>query len=124
MEQLECSELVSRGITGTTALKTCSVLSSKAKHIPTLQHGNSTPRFQLNRNHRFVHQKTHFLKQHYSLYPKPEAIQISINSENISGDFSGSPVVRTLHFHCRGRGFNPWWRNCTMWPKTNKSKNK
>ena len=23
-------------------------------------------------------------------------------------EFPGSPVVRTLSFHCRGRGFNPW----------------
>ena len=27
------------------------------------------------------------------------------------GDFSGSPVVRTLSFHCRGRGFDPWLGN-------------
>ena len=23
-------------------------------------------------------------------------------------EFSGSPEVRTLSFHCRGRGFSPW----------------
>ena len=23
-------------------------------------------------------------------------------------DFSGGPVVKTLHFHCRGHKFNPW----------------
>ena len=23
-------------------------------------------------------------------------------------DFSGGPVVKTLHFHCRGCGFDPW----------------
>ena len=22
-------------------------------------------------------------------------------------DFPGGPVVKTLHFHCRGHGFNP-----------------
>ena len=31
-----------------------------------------------------------------------------------SGEFPGSPVVRTPSFycfHCWGHGFNPWWRN-------------
>ena len=23
-------------------------------------------------------------------------------------DFPGGPVVKTLHFHCRGCGFDPW----------------
>ena len=27
------------------------------------------------------------------------------------GDFSGGPVVKTPHFHCRGHGFDPWLRN-------------
>ena len=27
------------------------------------------------------------------------------------GDFPASPVVRTLRFHCRGHGFNPWLGN-------------
>ena len=26
-------------------------------------------------------------------------------------EFSGGPVVRALHFHCRGHGFNPWSGN-------------
>lgn len=26
-------------------------------------------------------------------------------------EFPGNPVVRTSHFHCRGRGFNPWLGN-------------
>ena len=26
-------------------------------------------------------------------------------------DFPGSPVVKTLHAHCRGHRFNPWWGN-------------
>ena len=25
-----------------------------------------------------------------------------------SWEFPGGPVVRTLHFHCQGRRFNPW----------------
>ena len=29
----------------------------------------------------------------------------------IMGEFPGSPVVRTLFFHCRGPGFNPWLGN-------------
>ena len=27
------------------------------------------------------------------------------------GDFPGGPVVRTLHFHCRGCRFDPWFGN-------------
>ena len=27
------------------------------------------------------------------------------------GDVTGGPVLRTLPFHCRGRGFNPWSGN-------------
>ena len=26
-------------------------------------------------------------------------------------DFPGGPVVKTLCFHCRGLGFNPWLGN-------------
>ena len=26
-------------------------------------------------------------------------------------DFPGGPVVKILHFHCRGHGFDPWSRN-------------
>ena len=41
-------------------------------------------------------------------------------------DFSGSPVVKTLRFHCRGHRFNPWLVNkdlvCyTVLPKINKN---
>ena len=28
-----------------------------------------------------------------------------------SWDFPGCPVVKTLHFHCRGRVVNPWLGN-------------
>ena len=27
------------------------------------------------------------------------------------GEFPGGPVVKTLRFHCRGHGFNPWSGN-------------
>ena len=27
------------------------------------------------------------------------------------GDFLGSTVAKTLCFHCRGQGFNPWFGN-------------
>ena len=27
------------------------------------------------------------------------------------GEFPGGPVVRTLHFDCRGHGFDPWSKN-------------
>lgn len=110
MEQLGCSQLVSRGITGTTALKPAQFYLPKLNtyHPTTWQFNTKVPTQR--ENHRFVHQKTHFLKQHYSLYPKLEAIQISINSENIIGDV---PVVQWLDsaLHCGGRGFNPWLRN-------------
>ena len=32
-------------------------------------------------------------------------------SEEVKEDFPGGPVVKTLHFHCRGHGVNPWLRN-------------
>ena len=40
-------------------------------------------------------------------------------------DFPGGPVVKTLHFQCRGHGFGPRSQNedptCHMaWPKINK----
>ena len=28
--------------------------------------------------------------------------------KRMRGDFPGGPVVKTLHFHCRGLGFDPW----------------
>ena len=33
------------------------------------------------------------------------------NTVNNYGDFPSSPVVKTLCFKCRRRGFNPWSRN-------------
>ena len=30
------------------------------------------------------------------------------------GDFPGFPVIKTLHFHCRGYTFNPWWAKFHM----------
>ena len=35
-------------------------------------------------------------------HPRVESFKL-----NISGDFPGGSVVKTLHFHCRGRGFIP-----------------
>ena len=42
-------------------------------------------------------------------------------------DFSGGPVVKTLCFHCRGCGFDPWSGNwdpacCTAQPKRKRKK--
>ena len=34
-------------------------------------------------------------------------IKCKIKSNNI-WDFPGGPVVKTLHFHCRGHRFDPW----------------
>ena len=47
--------------------------------------------------------------------------------KNEDRDFVGSPVVKTLHFHCRGHGFDPWLGNShptchVAWPKTNKQR--
>ena len=44
-------------------------------------------------------------------------------------DFPGGPLVRTLHFHCQGLGFNPWLEteippDHVSPPKTNKLTNK
>ena len=40
-------------------------------------------------------------------------------------DLPGGPVAKTLHFHCREHGFDPWLRNedpmcCMVRPKDNK----
>ena len=31
--------------------------------------------------------------------------------KEFSGELPGGPVVRTLHFHLGGRGFDPWSRS-------------
>jgi len=39
------------------------------------------------------------------------------------GEFSGSPGVRTLNFHCQGSGFSPWvgeLRFCKPYIESNK----
>ena len=46
-----------------------------------------------------------------------------------SRDFPGGPVVKTLHFHCRGHRFDTWLGNYDLsywavWPKVNKQTNK
>ena len=39
------------------------------------------------------------------------------------GDFPGFPVIKTLHFHCRGYTFNPWWAKFHMlWGAAKKKK--
>ena len=35
---------------------------------------------------------------------------LSVESQS-SGYFPGGPVVKTLHFHCKGHGFDPWLGN-------------
>ena len=37
--------------------------------------------------------------------------QDSATHKNHCPDFPGSPVVRTLHFYCRGHRFDPWLGN-------------
>ena len=39
-----------------------------------------------------------------------ELSQPSLSKDSL-GDFSGSPVVRTLYFHCRGHRYDPWSGN-------------
>ena len=34
-----------------------------------------------------------------------------ISERGVEWDFPGGPVVKTLHFHCRGHKLNPWWEN-------------
>ena len=43
---------------------------------------------------------------------------IITNFKNICQEFSGSPVVRTLRFHCQRPGFDPWSGN---WDSTSHS---
>ena len=31
-----------------------------------------------------------------------------LSSKRIQGDFPGGPVIKTLPFHCRGYGLDPW----------------
>ena len=40
------------------------------------------------------------------------------------GDFPAYPVVKTLCFHCRGHGFEPWWGTRSYMPSTAKGKKK
>lgn len=55
--------------------------------------------------------------KHQSSYPWAKAASIIILGVTLdrfktsgSWEFPGSSVVRTLHFHCRGPGFDPWMR--------------
>ena len=38
----------------------------------------------------------------------PAVTILSLPFNNALQDFPGSPVVKTLRFHCRGHGFDPW----------------
>ena len=40
------------------------------------------------------------------------------------GDFPAHPVVKTLCFHCRGHGFEPWWGTRSHMPSTAKEEKK
>ena len=39
------------------------------------------------------------------------SIKVDSRTKSETGDFPGGPVVETLCFHCRGRGFDPWLGN-------------
>ena len=50
-----------------------------------------------------------------------------LNKMQVAWDFPGGPVVRTLCFHGREQGFNPWLGDldptcCVVWPKEIKNK--
>ena len=42
---------------------------------------------------------------------KSEKPDNSLILKNREGTFCGGPVVKMLHFQCRGHGFNPWSDN-------------
>ena len=45
---------------------------------------------------------------------KLACLNLNINDSALkigNRDFPGGPVVKTLHFHCRGYGFDPWSGN-------------
>ena len=59
-----------------------------------------------------------FYKQHLVVFPlrlprynSHINIILFIHLKCTIWEFSGGPVVKTLHFQCRGHGFDPWWRN-------------
>ena len=45
-----------------------------------------------------------------STYYKSGTVLDAVQNKDPLGDFPGSPVSRTQHFHCRGLSFNPWLR--------------
>ena len=55
--------------------------------------------------------------------------QLKRARKSFSRDFPDDPVIKTLHFHCRGRRFDPWSGNLDLachaeQPKIFKSKEK
>ena len=45
--------------------------------------------------------------------------------ESVPWDFPGGPVIKTLPFHLRGHGFDPWWgelRSCQRAAQPKKKK--
>ena len=45
------------------------------------------------------------------LFPYPCRMEAQIEIDFFGGDVPGGPVVKTLHFHCRGHEFDPWSGN-------------
>ena len=41
----------------------------------------------------------------------PRCISQILNQKGNSSDFLGSPMVKTLRFHCRKHGLDPWLGN-------------
>ena len=49
-------------------------------------------------------------KQRHYFANKGPSSQNNVKVKDLySGDFPGGSVVKTLCFHCRGHGFDPWW---------------
>ena len=55
----------------------------------------------------FVSQLVHILNPVFSFH---STVEIRVLQSH-SGEFSGSPVVRTQCFHCHGPRFTPWSGN-------------
>lgn len=47
----------------------------------------------------------------FYLIKKIFSSKLDWETRNNCWDFPGSPVVTTLHFHCKGSGFNPYSEN-------------
>ena len=69
-----------------------------------------------------------YMTQHQEAWRLYLIISNSTIKIKYAWDFPGGPVVKTLRFHCRGRGFDPWLGNqdptcCMVWQEKEKPTN-